>query len=30
MTNGTKPDKDILAFFKPNGFILRGLGGGIP
>jgi len=26
MTNGTKPDKDILAFFKPNGFILRGQG----
>jgi len=23
MTNGTKPDKDILAFFKPNGFIVR-------
>jgi len=24
MTNGTKPDKDILAFFKPNGFIPGG------
>ena len=23
MTYGTKPDNDILAFFKPNGVIFR-------